>query len=371
METLAVRLPEEGGLVLSAGAAEKLIQSGSGDAALLYVALLQHRGGSADRVRSALGWTPERFTAALEILSGLGLAAAAPTAQESPRELSQPQESGSPDAGASTPVPRANVVSSESACGTSQPRRIDSPVSGPGTGPEYSRADMLRALEGKEFASLTAAVEEKLGKKLTTPDLSILLGLYDFVGLPQDVIYLLVNFCGERVSARYGPGRKPTLRQIEKEGYLWSRLGLFDQESASAYIKKYHRRQEAVPRLMALLRLGDRSPSPSEEKYLLSWSGMGFEDAALELAYDKTVLHCKELRWPYMNKILLSWHQKGLHTLREVQGDSPPSGRETGERKPPRSVERRKPESNPREDMARMEKYLKELRRQRGEGGSQ
>ncbi len=248
---------------------------------------------------------------------------------------------------------------------------MDSPGTGPGTGPEYSRADMLRALEGKEFASLTAAVEEKLGKKLTTPDLSILLGLYDFVGLPQDVIYLLVSFCGERISARYGPGRKPTLRQIEKEGYLWSRLGLFDQESASAYIKKYHRRQEAVPRLMALLRLGDRSPSPSEEKYLLSWSGMGFEDAALELAYDKTVLHCKELRWPYMNKILLSWHQKGLHTLREVQGDSLPSGRETGERKPPRSDERRKPESNPREDMARMEKYLKELRRQRGEGGSQ
>ena len=31
------------------------------------------------------------------------------------------------------------------------------------------------------------------------------------------------------------------------------------------------------------------------------------------------MLKCKELKWPYMNKILCSWHQKGLHTLAEVE----------------------------------------------------
>ena len=61
--------------------------------------------------------------------------------------------------------------------------------------PEYTRADMARALEGGEFVGLTRAVEDKLGKKLTTPDLSTLLGLYDFLGLPADVIFLLVGFC--------------------------------------------------------------------------------------------------------------------------------------------------------------------------------
>lgn len=163
--------------------------------------------------------------------------------------------------------------------------------------PEYTRADMARALEGAEFASLTSAVEEKLGKKLTTPDLAILLGLYDQLGLPPDVIFLLVGFCGERTVHRYGPGRKPTLRQIEKEGYTWARLGLMNQESAAAYIRKYQRSREALPRMMRLLRLGDRVPSPSEEKYLMSWDSMGFDDEAIELAYDKTVVKCKELKW--------------------------------------------------------------------------
>ena len=36
-------------------------------------------------------------------------------------------------------------------------------------------------------------VEKKLGKRLTTPDVGVLLGLTDYLGLPADVIYLLVG----------------------------------------------------------------------------------------------------------------------------------------------------------------------------------
>ena len=46
----------------------------------------------------------------------------------------------------------------------------------------------------------------------------MLLGLYDDLGLPADVIFLLVSFCAERTAQQYGPGRRPTLRQIEREG---------------------------------------------------------------------------------------------------------------------------------------------------------
>lgn len=214
---------------------------------------------------------------------------------------------------------------------------------------------MARALEGEEFRALTRAVEEKLGKKLTTPDVGTLLGLYDYVGLPSDVIFLLVGYCCERTAQRYGPGRRPTLRQIEREGYTWARLGLMDQDRAAAYIRDRQRQREALPRLMALLRLGDRPASPSEEKYLLSWAAMGFEDAAIERAYDKTILKCKELKWPYMNKILTSWHEKGLHTLREV---------EDGDRPAPRRQAPQPQGAQAREDMARMERYLQRLREQ-------
>jgi len=325
MSGYILNLPEDEGVVVSGQAARRLVEGGDGDAALLYIAVLRNRGNMDEgKLAGQLGWPEGRLRQALGSLVRQGLAA--PPARE--------------------------------AAADAPPRREEDRT-------EYTRADMARALEGAEFAGLTSAVEEKLGKKLTTPDLAALLGLYDQLGLPADVIFLLVGFCTERTAAQYGPGRRPTLRQIEKEGYAWARQGLFSQESAAAYIRKYQKRREGLPLLMGLLRLGDRVPAPSEEKYLLAWSEMGFDNEVIELAYDKTVLKCKELKWPYLNKILCSWHQKGLHTLAEVEaGDRPGSARN-----PRRSGNnmRPAPAETAKDDMARMEKYLQQLRREKEE----
>ena len=306
-----LHLPEDEGVALSGPAVRRLLEAGDGDAALLYIAVVQNRGAmDGEKVRARLKWDGARFRRALEALAGLELVG--------------------------LPGPAA------------PPEPEEKPA-------EYTRADLARALEGGEFAALTGAVEEKLGKRLTTPDLAALLGLYDQLGLPADVIFLLVGFCAERTAARFGPGRRPTVRQIEREGYPWARLGLMDQESAAAYIRDSQRRRENIPRLMGLLGLGDRKPGPSEERYLAEWSGMGFEDEALELAYDKTILKCKELKWAYMHKILSSWHQKGLHTLAQVrEGDRPAS---------PRQQRQKRPQDNgaPLADMARMERYRRQL----------
>ena len=328
-----LRLPEEESVVLSGAAASRLIRRGDGDAALLYIAVLRSRGtGDENALRSALGWPEDRLRRAFTVLAGEGL-------------VSLPQEAGRMEQEAAVPASG----------------RVPEP---PERQVEYTRADMARALEGAEFRALTAAVEGKLGKKLTTPDLAVLLGLYDQVGLPADVIFLLVGFCAERTVQQYGPGRRPTLRQIEREGYAWARRGLMTQESAAAYIKDYQRRRKVLPELMALLGLGDRRPGPTEERYLLSWAAMGFDRPVIELAYDKTLLKCKELKWPYMNKILTSWHQKGLHTLAEVEAGDRPLSRSVASR----AQNPAQDSGAAREDLERMERYL---RRMRGEPGKE
>ena len=73
----------------------------------------------------------------------------------------------------------------------------------------------------------------------TTPDVGVLLGLNDYLGLPADVIFLLVNHCVERATRKYGEGRRPTLRQIEKDGYAWASRGIDTQRAAVEYLKKY------------------------------------------------------------------------------------------------------------------------------------
>lgn len=318
MSEYILRAAREESIVLSAAAADALLSGGNGDAALLYIAFLR---GDGKANAASLGWSGERFLNAARVLEGMGLLAR-------------------PEGGGNTP-PVQSVIE------RSQER------------PEYTNADLVNALASREFESLSRAVDQALGKKLTTPDQKILLGLYDDLGLSADVIFLLVNFCIERAAARYGAGRRPTMRQIEQEGYAWARMELTDQERASAYIKKQHRLRETLPRLMRLLGLGDRKLSASEERYLTAWSEMGFEDVAIELAYDKTMLKCKELKWPYMNKILTVWHERGLHTIREIEeGDRP-----GGARNAPRDEN-----AAQREDLALMEKYLQQLRQEREKG---
>lgn len=329
MSGYVLHLPEDESVVLSGPVVRRLIREGDGDAALAYIAVLQNKGAmDEEKLAALLNWPPQRVGRAMEALSRQGLAA---------------RPAGAPAA--------------------PPPREAEKPwISAGDQRPEYTRADLARAMEGREFAALTGAVEEKLGKKLTTPDLGLLLGLYDDLGLPADVIFLLVGFCVERSAAQYGPGRRPTMRQIEREGYTWARLGLMTQEAASAYIRRQAEARRQLPRMMRLLGLGDRKPSPSEEKYLTAWIDMGFPPEAVELAYDKTVLKCKELKWPYMNRILTSWHQKGLHTLEEIRRGDRPGGSAA-----PRP--RGKEPEGVREDLARMEKYLEKLRREKAERG--
>ena len=196
---------------------------------------------------------------------------------------------------------------------------------------------------------MVSEVERRLGKKLTTPDVGVLLGLTDYLGLPADVVYLLVCHCDERVRRRYGEGRRPTLRQIEKEGYAWARMGIDTQLEATEYLKKYTERQGAIPRYMRALQLGDRPPVASEEKYLLAWQEMGFPPETVALAYDKTVLKCHELKWPYCNGILKRWHEAGLHTVEEVERGDRSAKQQSGQTVQPKG-----------EDVSWMKKYIQQ-----------
>ena len=274
-------------LTLSADAADKLLQSGQGDAALLYLALR----------RFGRGVTPEELEKVLPTMSRLRLDAAERVLQELGL-LPRPQTPG-PEPAAEKPV--------------------------------YSAEDITALLTDNEgFRLLVPQTEQQLGKKLRTADLQILAGLYDDLGMPADVIYLLVGHCMERIARKYGEGRRPTLRQIEKEGYAWARRGIDTQRAAVEYLKKYAERQGAIPPYMRALGLGDRLPVASEEKYLNAWQEMGFPPETVALACDKTVLKCHELKWPYCNGILKRWHEAGLHTPEEIErADKPPAKQPT------------------------------------------
>ena len=275
-----------------------LEQKGDGDAALLYLALLRHQGTVPPRALAGeLRWERERIEHAEAVLQELRLI----TEQPEPAKPEPAEER-----------------------------------------PQYTMEDVaLRFEKSGEFRALSQQVERLLGKRLTTPDISTLLGLIDYLGLPVDVVYLLVSHCIERTEARLGPGRRPGMRQIEKEGYAWARMGIDTQNAAVEHLKKYSERQKLLPGYMRALQLPERKASASEEKYMSEWQEMGFQPEAVAIAYDKTVLNCREFKWPYCNGILKRWHEAGLHSVEEIQAgdrkpvprqpDTVPAGTRTGD----------------------------------------
>jgi len=266
---------EEKSVVLSAKQADMLIDTHNGEAALLFLLLQRlNRGASPEELRQRLGFSALQLAAAERTLQEIGLLSA----------------------------PKAP------------------PIAPSDDHPQYSADELSDMLEtDRTFSVLVEQTEQVLGKKMKTADLQLLAGLYDDMGLPADVIYLLVCHCTERTVRRFGEGRRPTMRQIEKEGCLWARMGIADQESADRYLRSLAQKQEKAAAYMRVLNIHDRPPVDSELHYLQQWWEQGFPPETVALAYDKTVFHKKEMNWRYLNGILRRWHENGWHTVEEVK----------------------------------------------------
>ncbi len=282
-------LPAEGNITVSVQAAELLISSGSGDGALLYIYILKNSGSfSSAEARAALGWDQGRIDAALSVLGGLGLI-------------------------------RSDVLPK----GKKAPPPVLEPADEP---PEYTAADISRAIDGGSgFGPLIKEVQRRLGRVLSPSDLTTLFGIYDYLKLPPEVVLTLVTYCMEQCRRKYGPGRLPTMRNIEKTAYSWSRQGISTLEQAEEHIKKLDARQSQYGEMKKVLNIRDRDLTATETRYVDSWCDMGYSPEAVSIAYDKTVFRTGKLNWKYMDSIIKSWYGKNLLTPAEI---------EAGDRKP-------------------------------------
>lgn len=253
----------------------KLCCAQNPDAALLYLYIIN--GGDPAKAPETLGYSPSRYACALATLHQLGL-----HQEETHKRL-------------------------------------------PGEQPQYTEVDVLGAMDTDvDFRALYGEVQRLLGKNLNTEELKILLGFVRYLGLGADVIVLLVCHCKDQAK-KLGKTRVPSLRAIEKEAYKWADMGIDTMEEAAAYVKQQNVRYSLTGKIMEKLQIRGRNLTSPEKRYIKEWLEMGFDEETIGIAYERSCLNTGGLAWPYMNKILKSWHGQGLHTAQQVL---------TGDRKP-------------------------------------
>ena len=257
-------------LSLSAGDVRRLLSAANPDAALLYIYLKSEN--AYENAREELHFSDSRLSCAAAMLRQLGLW---------------------------TDEKQQKILAGER--------------------PAYSERDVLTAMEGdRDFQSLYGEMQRQLGRSLNTEELKILLGFVRYLGLPSDVIAVLVCYCKDRARQR-GSLRNPSLRTIEKEAYAWAERGIDTMEEAAAFIQTQNVRNSRMHRLMQILQIRGRSLTAAEERYAAAWLDMGFAEDVIGMAYERTCLNTGGLNWAYMNKILQRWHEQGLHTGEEVR----------------------------------------------------
>lgn len=260
----------------------KLLAAGSGDAALVYLYMKSTGDFGLKHAETQLSLSPQALGWAESLLKRLGLMESA--------------------------VPRVRYEKAQA--------------------PVYSGEEVSAfSAQDPGFALLQGEVSRRMGRVLTTEELKTLLSLRDYLNMSPEIISVALTHClqkAEYYNKTYGKNRTVSMRTLEKECYDWANRGIETLQQAAAYTSHDLARLAPEGRVRKMLGL-DRALVDSEKQYIQSWLDLGFPLETIKLAYEKTVLATGKLAWRYMDKILLSWHEKNLHTVKEVSGEARPA----------------------------------------------
>lgn len=179
--------------------------------------------------------------------------------------------------------------------------------------PKYKGEDISLAFQSdKRLGWLLNRVQGKLQKVLNQNEVASLFSITDWLGLEPEAVDLLVDYCIEVYRKNPNNAEKfPTIRYIEKTAMAFANEGRVSAEEIDSYLADYRERSKNENKITALLGISGRKLSSSEQKYIEEWVKAGIALDLIERAYDETVLHTGGLKYPYMNKVLLTMTEQG------------------------------------------------------------
>ncbi len=169
--------------------------------------------------------------------------------------------------------------------------------------------------ECAELRELFNEAQTVLGRLLGTGDQAALLLLYDYYGLPADVILMLCEYARTR-------GKTGNLNYIYSVGQDWSEREIDTFERADEELRRLSAVDDNWTALCARTGMQHAKPTKGQQKYLSVWiNEWHFSVEMIALAYEIMTERTDGIRFSYMNGILKSWYQKGIKTVAEVEAE--------------------------------------------------
>ncbi len=167
--------------------------------------------------------------------------------------------------------------------------------------------------ECAEVRELFNEAQAVLGRMLGTGDQAALLLLYDYYGLPIDVLLMLCEYARTM-------GKAGNLHYIYAVGQDWSEREIDTFERADEELRRLAQVDTNWTQFCALTGIQHRKPTKGQQKYMHTWTAdWKFTVPMLAIAFEKMKENTDGVRFSYMNGILKNWLTKGITTPEQVE----------------------------------------------------
>ena len=204
------------------------------------------------------------------------------------------------------PVPQAEQISME---GKPEPRRRTLSRQ---TLPHYTSEELADAVENKEgCAELIDSCQQVMGRIFNTSETAVILGLLDYLKLPQEYVLLL---CSHAASME-----KTSIRYLEKMAIDLHDRGITTYDALEEELKRVEKRTDLEHYVRDLFGIGRRAFIKKEKAFIDTWANtFRFSREMIAKAYEVTVSNTQGPSMDYANRVLENWYASGYTVPEEV-----------------------------------------------------
>ncbi len=179
--------------------------------------------------------------------------------------------------------------------------------------PSYE--DVARRIkESDEVVVLLQEAQTVLGRTIGFDGQSVLIQMLDDYGLPPEVILMAIEYSLSL--------KKTGWASIARVGKRWNEMEIDTLEGAMQYIEEHNIVDETWAKLREMTEITNRNPTEKQRKYMIAWvKEYGYDVDIIYCAYEESIDNTGKMSMPYMDKIIRSWHEKGVKTLSDIQNE--------------------------------------------------
>lgn len=175
-----------------------------------------------------------------------------------------------------------------------------------------SKEILERIEESPEIGHLFNEAQQMLGKTIGYDGQCTLLLLHDHYGLPTEVLFMMIDYCVSVGKSNYA--------YLEAVGKDWGTREIDTLEKAAEQITILKTANNIWKEFAQNAGISNPRPTVKQTEYLKRWSSeWKFSTTMILLAYEEMANHTAKLSMPYIDKILMNWHENNLRTPDDVK----------------------------------------------------